>query len=131
MIEELRRHGYKLSAGTLYPILHDLSRRACSDRQNRCRGAERKVYRATPVGRKALSAVKAKVRELFEDEGVDHERRAIRIQHGRSAGVLGFSLRARRAGRSSFVFSWPRCVLPEGVQKLAFATSLGRTVLRT
>ena len=24
MIEELGRHGYKLSAGTLYPILHDL-----------------------------------------------------------------------------------------------------------
>jgi DNA-binding PadR family transcriptional regulator len=24
MIEELARHGYKLSAGTLYPILHGL-----------------------------------------------------------------------------------------------------------
>ncbi len=27
MIEELRRHGYELSAGTLYPILHGLERK--------------------------------------------------------------------------------------------------------
>jgi hypothetical protein len=27
MIEELGRHGYKLSAGTLYPILHGLEER--------------------------------------------------------------------------------------------------------
>ena len=27
MIEELARHGYKLSAGTLYPILHGLEER--------------------------------------------------------------------------------------------------------
>jgi PadR family transcriptional regulator PadR len=27
MIEELARHGYRLSAGTLYPILHSLERK--------------------------------------------------------------------------------------------------------
>jgi DNA-binding PadR family transcriptional regulator len=27
MIEELARHGYKLSAGTLYPILHGMEER--------------------------------------------------------------------------------------------------------
>jgi len=26
-IEELARHGYKLSAGTLYPMLHDMERK--------------------------------------------------------------------------------------------------------
>lgn len=29
MIEELRRHGYELSAGTLYPILHGLEDKGC------------------------------------------------------------------------------------------------------
>lgn len=28
IIEELRHHGYELSAGTLYPMLHSLRRRA-------------------------------------------------------------------------------------------------------
>jgi DNA-binding PadR family transcriptional regulator len=27
MIEELSRHGYKLSAGTLYPLLHGLEKK--------------------------------------------------------------------------------------------------------
>ena len=30
MIEELQRHGYKLSAGTLYPMLHGLEMREAS-----------------------------------------------------------------------------------------------------
>lgn len=28
IIEELQRHGYELSAGTVYPMLHGLERRA-------------------------------------------------------------------------------------------------------
>ena len=73
MIEELGRHGYKLSAGTLYPILHGLEAkgylRSSSKRTGR---SSRRVYRATPRGKRALSAAKHKVRELFgemfEDE---------------------------------------------------------------
>lgn len=74
MIEELRRHGYELSAGTLYPILHGLEKKGLlRSTRKRVGGAERRIYRATPTGRRALSAVKAKVRELFgelfEEEG--------------------------------------------------------------
>jgi len=74
MIEELRRHGYELSAGTLYPILHGLERQGLlTSAKQRLGGTERRVYRATANGRKALVVAKAKVRELFgelfEEEG--------------------------------------------------------------
>ncbi len=74
LIEELHRHGYALSAGTLYPILHGLERRGLlRSATERVGSTERRVYRATAAGRKALAAAKAKVRELFgelfEDAG--------------------------------------------------------------
>jgi PadR family transcriptional regulator PadR len=66
MIEELARHGYRLSAGTLYPMLHGLEARGYLKSSGRRSGARiRRVYRATPAGRRALAAARAKVRELF------------------------------------------------------------------
>ncbi len=66
IIEELGRHGYKLSAGTMYPILHGLERRGyLKSRLERDGKRSRRTYRATPKGRKALEAAKEKVRELF------------------------------------------------------------------
>jgi DNA-binding PadR family transcriptional regulator len=66
MIEELSRHGYRVSAGTLYPILHGLEARGYLKATEHRNGRRlRKVYRATPAGRRVLAAAKAKVRELF------------------------------------------------------------------
>jgi DNA-binding PadR family transcriptional regulator len=66
IIEELGRHGYKLSAGTVYPILHGLERRGyLKSTQERDGKRFRRTYRVTPKGRKALEAAKEKVRELF------------------------------------------------------------------
>ena len=66
MMEELGRHGYKLSAGTLYPILHGLEQRGyLSSIEERSGSAARRVYRATPAGREALATAKLKVQELF------------------------------------------------------------------
>ncbi|MBY4734506.1 PadR family transcriptional regulator [Cupriavidus pauculus] len=66
MMEELGRHGYKLSPGTLYPLLHGLEKKgymkSTLERDGR---SGRRVYRITPAGRRALAAGKAKVRELF------------------------------------------------------------------
>ena len=68
MIEELNRHGYRISPGSLYPLLHGLEKkgylRATDERNGK---SLRKVYRATPLGRKALDAAKSKVRELFQE----------------------------------------------------------------
>lgn len=74
MIEELQRHGYKLSAGTLYPLLHGLEKRGyLYSREIRAGRAFRRVYRAKRAGRRALAAAKEKVRELLgellEDNG--------------------------------------------------------------
>jgi PadR family transcriptional regulator, regulatory protein PadR len=66
MIEELARHGYKLSPGTLYPILHGLERDRLLRSNEVCvSGKIRRVYRITGEGQKALAAAKDKVRELF------------------------------------------------------------------
>jgi PadR family transcriptional regulator PadR len=73
MIEELARHGYRISPGTLYPMLRRLEEkgylRSSEERNGKSR---RKVYRATASGRKALAAARNKVRELFREsvEGV-------------------------------------------------------------
>jgi len=66
IIEELGRHGYKLSAGTLYPLLHRLETRgllrSATERVGR---RSRRVYGITVAGEQALSAAKQKVKELF------------------------------------------------------------------
>ncbi|HUO30105.1 MAG TPA: PadR family transcriptional regulator [Bryobacteraceae bacterium] len=66
MVNELARHGYHISPGTLYPILHGLEKKGYLRSSLQRNGKSlRKVYRATPLGRKALLAAKHKVRELF------------------------------------------------------------------
>jgi DNA-binding PadR family transcriptional regulator len=66
MIEELGRHGYKLSPGTLYPLLHGLEERGyLRAREKRIGRTMRRVYRATASGKRALAQAREKVRELF------------------------------------------------------------------
>jgi DNA-binding PadR family transcriptional regulator len=66
MVEELSRHGYRISPGTLYPLLHGLEKKGYISATERRDGKSlRKVYRATPLGRKALAAAKTKVREFI------------------------------------------------------------------
>ena len=68
MIEELSRHGYRISPGTLYPLLHGLEKKGYLRSSDEANGkSRRKVYRATKLGRKALTAAKKKVRELFHE----------------------------------------------------------------
>jgi PadR family transcriptional regulator PadR len=68
MIEELARHGYRVSPGSLYPLLHGLEKKGYLHSKTQRNGKSlRKVYRATPLGRKALKAANNKVRELFRE----------------------------------------------------------------
>jgi PadR family transcriptional regulator PadR len=66
MIEELARHRYKLSPGTLYPLLHGLERKGyLRSRVVRDGQRARRLYRATGRGRQALREAREKVQELF------------------------------------------------------------------
>ncbi len=66
MIEELARHGYRISPGSLYPLLQGLEKKGYLRSTEKRNGKSlRRLYRATPLGRKALAASKRKVRELF------------------------------------------------------------------
>lgn len=68
MIEELSRHGYRISPGSLYPMLHVLERKGYLRSQEKRNGRSlRKEYRATALGRKALAGVQEKVKELFRE----------------------------------------------------------------
>ena len=68
MIEELSRHGYRISPGSLYPLLHGLERKGYLRSEEKRNGRSlRKEYRATPLGRKALAAVRPKIKELFQE----------------------------------------------------------------
>lgn len=65
MLGELREHGYRVSPGTLYPLLARLTRLGWL-RTVRAPGAGVR-YRLTPAGKKALREVQARLRELLRE----------------------------------------------------------------
>jgi PadR family transcriptional regulator PadR len=66
MIEELREHGYEISPGTLYPMLHGLADKGYLKVKQEGPGKRaRRLYRITAKGRAALADAKGKVRELL------------------------------------------------------------------
>ncbi len=66
MMDELAHHGYELSPGTLYPILHGLEKKGyLASSRARAGKVGRRMYRITARGRRALTGAKRKVRELF------------------------------------------------------------------
>lgn len=66
LIEELRRHGYSIGPGTLYPLLHRLTERGYLRERAREHRAQRRYY-ATAKGRRALRQAYGYVEELFEE----------------------------------------------------------------
>lgn len=74
LIGELAEHGYDLSPGTLYPILHALEEDGLLAVEERVvEGKRRKYYRTTEAGDAALAEARVKMRELvgevLEGEG--------------------------------------------------------------
>ncbi len=62
MIEELREHGYSMSPGTLYPILHNMERDGLLLRKDRLiDGKIRKYYSITAEGNEILEEAKVKL----------------------------------------------------------------------
>ena len=65
LIKELSHHGYKLSPGTLYPLLHSMEKSGYL--HSSCEvvgGKRRKYYEATERGRETLGETRGRIREL-------------------------------------------------------------------
>lgn len=66
MIEELEEHGYKISPGSLYPMLRSLEERGLiKSREVQDGKVKKKYYRITPKGKRELSEAKVKLKELI------------------------------------------------------------------
>ena len=62
----MREHGYQISPGTMYPMLHGLARKGYLKMRQEGPGKRaRRVYTITPQGRTALADARVKVQELF------------------------------------------------------------------
>ena len=72
ILQELTRHGYRLSPGTLYPTLHRLERQGYLSMEKQVvDGKLRKYYSATKEGLAVLSASKEKIAQLVEEVLLD------------------------------------------------------------
>ena len=72
MRDELASHGYEISVGTLYPMLHQLEERGYLHSEQRVVGGRtRRYYSATPEGRELLAALRPKIRELVNEVADD------------------------------------------------------------
>jgi DNA-binding PadR family transcriptional regulator len=73
MAEELGRHGYTLSPGTLYPLLHRLELDGLLVSESEVVGGKvRKYYTSTDRGREVLAEIRPKLSELV-GEALPHE----------------------------------------------------------
>ncbi len=68
IIEELKHHGYDMSPGTLYPILHNLETSGLlSKEEKNVEGKIRKYYTTTKNGEEVLKDLKEKALELIKE----------------------------------------------------------------
>lgn len=76
MMDELKRHGYDISPGTLYPMLHALEESGVLvSTQEVQDGKLRKYYRTTKAGNVLLGELRAKIGELVEEVLEHHAQR--------------------------------------------------------
>lgn len=68
MIEELKEHGYTMSPGTLYPVLHSLETAGLLVKEEQIiEGKIRKYYAITAKGVEVLAEAKQKAEELIKE----------------------------------------------------------------
>lgn len=66
--EELTRHGYRMSPGTLYPTLHRLENEGYVEQSSKVVGGKvRKYYTITGKGLEAVSQARQKIKELVTE----------------------------------------------------------------
>lgn len=65
MIQELAQHGYTVSPGTIYPLLHEMEKEGIlRSREREDGGRSRRIYRATPKGKRILKRIQRSITEL-------------------------------------------------------------------
>ena len=69
MLEELGRHGHRLSPGTLYPLLARMARRGWIRAEQTKRSRDPRVYRITSEGSAVLTRLRASLAELQHEVG--------------------------------------------------------------
>jgi len=75
ILTELRRHGFEISPGTLYPLLNRMERVGWLKCKVDPKGGRRarKDYRLTPEGGKVLALVRRQIKELYQEVVVEAE----------------------------------------------------------
>jgi len=67
-MKELKRHGYEVSPGLIYPTLNSLEREGYLKREDKVvQGKLRKYYALTQKGLEMLEEARQKIRELVEE----------------------------------------------------------------
>ncbi len=69
MLEELHHHGYRLSPGTLYPMLARMARRGWLRASEPKRSKGPRLYRLTPRGEEVLNQIRGALDELYREVG--------------------------------------------------------------
>jgi DNA-binding PadR family transcriptional regulator len=89
MLDELHHHGYRVSPGTLYPILARMQRRGWLRAVEPKRSKAARVYRLTERGHEVLDRLRASLDELNGEVGSvkAHQRRLAVRRPGRAASA--------------------------------------------
>jgi len=74
MLGELHEHGYRLSPGTLYPILTRMARHGWLRASEPKRSKGPRVYRLTRHGHEVLDQVRRSLDELYREVGAGRKR---------------------------------------------------------
>lgn len=72
IIKELQRHGYTVSPGTIYPILHKMSQNDLLNAHTETINGKRRIYyKATVKGKNILEQAQEKIKELYKEVILD------------------------------------------------------------
>ena len=105
IIERLAFHGYVLSPGTLYPILHGLERDGFLQSREKVEGnRRRRIYEITDAGHRVLILSRVRLWELFKEvfenelspDTAGHVERALRIAVAKATAPPDASRPARK-----------------------------------
>jgi DNA-binding PadR family transcriptional regulator len=97
MLEELSHHGYRLSPGTLYPILARMADRGWLRASEPKRSKAARVYRLTPLGHEILSRLRHSLDELYGEVAASVSERHERTHSARTGAKTHRSHRAANA----------------------------------